>query len=237
MIRTGSLYQTCDKLFAGYPLAAGAAGRDGSRSMVLLLRHGGDVRFFVLSRADGEDRPSYVLRPWPAGDAMDIEADGGAAVTHGVPIPRHGALFGWMDGDTVTALVAVYARYTPVSPEPCWATMPRTGVPEAQWPPFTDERFFGPWFWEHFRAGRIILLAGLIGATSGTVYWVDTKAVLGSDCCAVAREVRSPEGPVLPRGRYVYYQALRLGKRVPPLKALLAETGKIDLAPRFRRPV
>jgi hypothetical protein len=53
----------------------------------------------------------------------------------------------------------------------------------------------------------------------------------------VAREVRSPEGPVLPRGRYVYYQALRLGKRVPPLKALLADTGKIDLAPRFRRPV
>jgi len=40
---------------------------------------------------------------------------------------------------------------------------------------------------------------------------------------------------MLQRGRYVYYQALRAGKPVPSLRVLLAATGKIDLAPRFRR--
>jgi hypothetical protein len=67
------------------------------------------------------------------------------------------------------------------------------------------------------------------------VFWTDTGAILGSGCCAVAHDIRSPEGPMLQRGRYVYYQALRAGKPVPSLRVLLAATGKIDLAPRFRR--
>jgi hypothetical protein len=38
----------------------------------------------------------------------------------------------------------------------------------------------------------------------------------------------------LERGRYVYRQALRAGKPVSSLRVLLADTGKTDLAPRFR---
>lgn len=53
------------------------------------------------------------------------------AVTHGVPFPQDGSLFGWTHGDGVTALVAVYASYTPASPEPSWAAMPLAGIPEA----------------------------------------------------------------------------------------------------------
>ncbi len=244
MIRTSSLYEACHGLFAGYPLAACAADPGGrtARSMVLLLREGDDAQFFVLADERGEGGPSYSLRSWPAGDIVTIEADSGAAVhdvvvdavTRGVPIPQDGSLFGWTNGDAVTALVAVYANYTPASPEPSWATMPLTGIPEAQWPPFTDERLFGHWFWEHYRAGRVVILDDLIAGTPDIVYWVDTRAVLGSDTCAVARDVRDPEGSMLRRGRYVHYQALRAGKPVPSLTALLADPGKIDLAPRFR---
>jgi hypothetical protein len=210
--------------------------------MVLLLQDVDDARFFVLSQDSSKGRPSYSLHPWPAGDVAGIEPGGVTAVsdavvnaiTHGVPIPRDGSLFGWTYEEAVTAVIAVYTMSALASPQPIWATMPLAGTPEAEWPPFTDERFFGDWFWEHYRAGRVVLLDDLVAGTPGTVYWVDTRTILGSDSCAVARDIRNPKGRTLRRGRYVYYKALRAGKLVPPLAALLADSSKIDLAPRFR---
>ena len=243
MICTSSLYESCQALFADYPLAVDIAEQDGQvlPSMVLMLREGEDARFFTLSCREGEGRPGYSVRLWPTGDVAGIEADQREtisdvvvnAVTSGVPLPQDGSLFGWTHGGAVTALVAVYTQYTPTSPVPSWTTMPLAGVPEPQWPPFTDERLFGPWFWEHFRIGNITFLNDLIADTSAAVYWVDTQAVLGSDCCVVARDITGPDGQVLRRGRYVYYQALRAGTPVPSLTALLADAGKTDLAPRF----
>jgi hypothetical protein len=246
MIRTSSLHEACDELFAGYPLAVEPVN-DGGRiiqSMVLMLQDGNDARFYVLSR-DGGQGTSYWFRPWPAGSIVDIAGDCRAAisdevvgaVTSGVPLPRNGSLFGWMDGNAVTALLAVHTEYTPASLAPSWAVMPLVGIPEAQWPPFTGDRFFGHWFWEGLRAERIVLLADLIANRRDTIYWVDTKMILGSACCAVMHDVRSPGGFTLRSGRYVYYKALRAGKPVPPLAVLVADTGKIDLAPLFRCPV
>jgi hypothetical protein len=242
MIRISSLYEACHELFAEYPLAARALNGSGTiHSMVLMLRDADDARFFMLLHNCGEGRPPFSLYPWRADGVVDIQADGGAApevvadaVTLGVPIPR-GSLFGWTRGEVVTALVVVYAEYTPASPVPSWGVMPLADIPERQWPPFTDEPLFGHWFWEYYRAGNIIPLGGLIAGTPGTVFWADTKAILGSDCCAVTRDIRGPEGHILRRGRYVYYQALRAGKPVPPLTVLLANIGKTDLAPRFQQ--
>jgi hypothetical protein len=243
MIRTSSLYEACHELFACYPLAARAVNRSGTiGSMVLMLRDGDDGEFFVLSRNCDEGRPFYSVFPWRAEGIVDIEADDSApvpevvanAVTGGVPIPRHGSLWGWVCEDAVTALVVVYAKYSAALPQPSWSVMPLAGVQEAQWPPFTDERLFGHWFWEHYQTGSIIYLGGLIAETPATVFWADTKAILGSDCCVVARDVKSPEGPSLRRGRYVYYLALQTGKPVPPLEVLLADPGKTDLALRFQ---
>ena len=112
--------------------------------------------------------------------------------------------------------------------------MPRAGIPETQWPRFAEEPLLGPWFWEHYRARRLLSLDSLIAANPGVVFWADTEAVLGSNCCAVAHDVRRPAGPTLQQGRYVYYQALQAGKPVPSLRSLLAGT-KTDLAPRLRR--
>lgn len=98
----------------------------------------------------------------------------------------------------------------------------------------TDECLFGDWFWEHYRAGNLVCLGGLIAETPDTVFWVDTRAILGSGCCAVARDITSPDGYTLRRGRYVYHQALRADKPMPSLGELLADTEKIDLAPRFQ---
>ena len=239
MINARSLYDACGDRFARYPLAVEPAGT--ARSMVLLYQDGSDPRFFILTADHDEGQPSYAVRRWRSAGGARIDPGSAVpevfanAIVHGVPVPRDGSLLGWDGGGAITALITFYTEYTPQSPVPSWATMPRAGIPDTRWPPFTDEPLLGPWFWEHYRVGRIISLDGLIAATPGVVFWVDTGAVLGSDCCVVARDIKSPAGPALERGRYVYYQALRAVKPVPSLEALLAEAGNIDLAPRLRR--
>jgi hypothetical protein len=210
--------------------------------MVLMVCEGGQARFFVLSQGCGYEMPLYSLCPWPSGDIFDVAGDGSVpgflenAVVNGVPLPRHGSMFGWMEGDTVDALVVVYTDHVPGRPVPCWTVMPLAGIPEARWPPFTGQRFFGPWFWEEHRAGRIVLLDDLLADARGAVFWVNTRQALGSACCAVARDVGGRTGPTVRRGRYVSSEALRVGRPVPSLTALLADDGKIDLAGRFGRP-
>ena len=82
--------------------------------------------------------------------------------------------------------------------------------------------------------GTIIELGDAIAATVGTVFWVDTYVALGSDCCVVAHELKTPEGHILRHGAYMDSAILRAGAAVPALAELLADVGKTDLAPRFR---
>jgi hypothetical protein len=246
MITTASLYGACCELFADYPLAVSALDATSKTcSMVLLLLDGDEARFFVLVHDRGVRSSSFSVFPWhAAGDARiephGVVSDGAVpdgivdAVTRGVPIPADGSMFGWTVGEAVTALVAIRARYTLMSPVPAWATMPLAGVQEAHWPPFAAEHFFGHWFWEYYRTGRVVCLNELIAQTNGTVFWVDTKTSLGVDCCVVARDITSEEGHTLQRGCYIYYDVLRVGNPAPSLTALLASTAKTDLAPRFR---
>jgi hypothetical protein len=243
MTRIGSLYEVCSELFASYPLAASvAACDDAMRSMVLMLSDGENARFFLLSHYGDEDPPFYSLRLWRAASIVSIEAydDDAApeiaveALTQGVPIPRHGSLFGWICEDDITALVTVTAEFTPEYPEPSWAVMPLAKAPAAYWPPFTGEPFFGRWFWKYYQSRHVVSLNELIAETPDTVFWADTKAIVGWDSCAVARDIRSSAGYTLRRGCYVYYQALQAGKPVPSLSRMLTVTDKTDLAPRFR---
>ncbi len=242
MIRATAVYEACQGLFTEYPLAARAADHSGAiRSMVLMRREDEDVRFSLLSRDCGDGEPRYSLCPWPRGDDEDIEADGGGpvpdavvkAVTDGVPLPRHGSMFGWAGRDTLTALIVVYTEYEPARPLPLWTVMPLVGIPRSDWPPFTGKRFFGSWFWEYYRAGRLVSLDGVIAESANAVFWVNTQAILGSDCCIVTRDISGRGRPMLRRGRYAYSEALRAGKPVPSLAALLADTSKVDLARRF----
>jgi hypothetical protein len=242
MTHADAVYRMCQKLFADYPLAISVVNDgDAYRSMVLVLKNGDGAKFFVLS-CDYEDaRPIYSLRPWRSRGVVDIASDDTTdvpdmavkAVTRGVPIPRHGALLGWRNEDSVTALVATYTEYEPECPEPNWAVMPRAGVSETLWPPFTGQPTLGRWFWAYYHAGSIVSLDALIAATHGTVFWADTKETLGWDSCIIAADIRSGRGYTLNRGRYIYYRALREGTPVPALGIMLAARKKVDLAPRF----
>lgn len=241
MIRTNSLYETCQQLFVDYPLAAGDVGESGFiRSMVLMLPEGGNASFFMLMAYQHGRTAAFSLFPWRADGGVDIRPDGNAvpdpmaaALTRGMPIPRDGSLFGWAGAGTVTALIGVQARYTPTCPLPSWTVLPLASIPAAQWPPFAGEQLPGPWFWEYYRAGSIVLLDALIAGSTGLVFWVDTKGLLGADCCVVADDIKSAAGYTLPHGCYVYSQVLGAGKKVPSADLLLANLGKTDLGPHF----
>lgn len=243
MIRADSAYETCEGLFARYPSASRHVSQGGDvRAMVLMVRNGDDASFYVLSRHRGDGLARYSISQWPAGDSVAIEAAGRpatelavSALTRGLPLPRHGSIFGWLGSETVTAMVVCYTDYESYRPQPLCSVMPFERTAERQWPPFTDEPFLGHWFWEYCWAGRLVSLHQLIAATPETVFWVNTQEILGSDCCAVVRDVVGPRGRTLLRGRYVYSEVLREGVPVPSLHALLADPGRSDLAPRFAR--
>ena len=178
MIRTSSLSEACHELFARYPLAVLTDdGDETTCAMLLALPDSSGGKYFVLSQDRSKGRFSYSLRPRRTTDVVDIEPDGGAmipdvavkAVTHGVPIPRMDPFWMAVRRRRRTALVPVYTTSTPASPDPFWAVMPRTCVPEEQWPPFTNQCLLGHWFWEAYRTGRISFLDDLIAGTEDTV--------------------------------------------------------------------
>jgi hypothetical protein len=238
------VYDRCGALFRDYPLAV----RDVSwirsvQSVVLCVPDDDDGSFAVLVRDTSEGEPRYSLVPWQTGGPVVTISAASDSVPHlaaavlarGTPVPRHGSLFGWLTGSAVTALIAVYADHAPEYPEPSWAVMPLAGTPHDRWPPFTSERLFGPWFWEHYRARRIVSLAGPIAGRPGTVFWVQTETALGWDCCVVSEDITDDDAyVVLPRGCYLYYEGLRPDDRMPAITTLLATSAKTDLAPRMR---
>lgn len=239
MTNITGMHEECHELFITYPLAGRRGnGNEAARSMILMTPEG--PAFFLLSLDHEEGRPVYSIGPWPASDTAEISADGDAldsdtvvdVLTYGVPIPRDGSLFGWINRTDVTALVVVYADESGSS-VPSWAVMPLAGTEEGQWPPFADERLLGKWFWKHYWTGDVIWLDEVVASTPDTVFWVDTKATLGSDCCVVACDVKASTDHTLQQGCYVYYQALRDRKPVPSRQALLADDGKVDLAPLY----
>jgi hypothetical protein len=227
------MHERCGDLFDAYPLAV-----SDHDSMVLMTADRKAAKFFILGRKrDG----GYWLHPWRADGTFDIGAETWDVpawvtdtLTHGTPLPEHGSLFGWKPGKDITAMVTIYTQYTPESPVPSFAVMPLAGTPEKQWPPFTGEHFFGPWFWDHYRAGRIVSLASIIKDTQRMIFWVPTEGTSAAGCIAVMADV-SGKGGVLRQGAYVYFEDLRAGKPGVPLSELLADPRKADLGPRFKR--
>ena len=237
MTTTTSLYATCERLFADYPLAINDNG-----AMTLMLDTGRDPEFFILIPWDGDGDldACFDLIRWRNPDAVGrIEAhtgtedapDAARILATAVPLPYDGSMFGWLDRGEVTALLPVYAHYSQKIPVPSWSVCPRVGAP--QWPPFVGASIAEARFWDHYQAGQIVNLAPLIAETPRSVFWVQAPAPLHG-VCVVAHDVTAPQGWVLPQGAYVYSDTLSDGVPVPSLDDLLADPGLTDLAPRFQ---
>ena len=141
-------FAACLRLFRQYPLAVRrhyAEHRYGS--MVLMTRDAGKSRFFVLIM---EWDDLFVLRHWDRRDGARAEigrdepvsADVRQVIEAGVPVPRDGALLGWVTGHQVRAVLAAYGRlpepWDDASAVPGVLVMPHSGASRRsgrRWPP------------------------------------------------------------------------------------------------------
>jgi hypothetical protein len=236
-------FTACLRFFRGYPLAVRrhyAEHRYGS--MVLMSRHDGTARFYVLIME--WDDLFFILRPWDRRDGRRLEIrphepapDGTRLLIEScVPVPRDGALLGWVVGAKVHALVAAHGRlpepWDDPSAVPEVLVLPLAGSQPAQWPPLPADPLDGGRLWELIGRGQLADLGPLITRRQGRVFWVP------ADCGArnhaggriVVTERMSTDEYWLLAGVYADHRTLREGLPVPSARQLLAAPGVLDYA-------
>ena len=238
----GSVFAACQRLFRDYPLAVRrhyAEFRYGS--LVLAARSAGTATFSVLVM---ERDDLFVIRPWDRRDWARVEIRHGELIppqivrliSTSVPVPRDGALLGWVSGGQVRAILAAHGRL----PEP-WddpfavpgiAVLPLAGSDEARWPPvpLTEARL-----WAHASGGQLADMTKLVARQPGYAYWVPAQGHHLPSCVVVTERIGTAQC-WLAAGVYADYQALRDGTSLPPPRQLLAVSGVTDLAAPRRRP-
>jgi len=236
-------FASCLRLFRQYPLAVRrhyAEHRYGS--MVLMTRDAGASRYFVLIM---EWDDLFVLRHWNRRDGARVEigpdeqvpADIRQVIEAGVPVPRDGALLGWVVGHQVRAVLAAYGRlpepWDDASAVPGVLVMPHTGSQPAEWPSLADSPLGDGKLWEYVARGQLADLAPLVSRQAGRVFLVpggDSGDVPRSGARVVVTERLCDDGFWLPAGVYADHWALREGAKVLTARQLLSLPGVVDLA-------
>lgn len=249
-------FAACLRLFRSYPLALNpscpgdpapasarhAAGWRGS----IVLRHRGfdDTGFYVLAQHPAEH---FTLRPWRAGNDESHEIRPGTPVpvvshriiTEGMPVPRDGALLGWVTDRQVTALLTVRHGGRALAGE-------RPGVPEIRvlamvgsepirWPPFSAGPLDDGQLWDYLDRGELVDLTPVLPRAEGT-YWVPSqhpdRARRGHGCAVIGRSIEGLEYWV-PAGVYMDHWMLREGVPTPPASHLITLPGTTHLSRRL----
>jgi hypothetical protein len=243
-----AVFTACVRLFRGYPLAVRrhyAEHRYGS--MVLMNRDAGTARFFVLI-VERDDL--LVVGPWDRRDGGQVEIRPHAAVPGGlrrviessVPVPRDGALLGWVAGQQVLAVLTAHGRlpepWDDASVVPGVLVMPRAGSQPSEWPPLTASPLDDGRLWQYVERGQLVDLAPLVAREAGRMFWVpgiDGRAGRRIGGRVVVTERLHADDFWLPAGVYADQWTLREG--TPPLSAsqLLALPGVTDLSPGYGR--
>jgi hypothetical protein len=267
-------FAACLRLFRSYPLALNAScpGDPGPASArhaaggrgSIVLRHRGfdDPGFYVLAQHPAEH---FTLRPWHAGDGACRVGDGAGRagndcheirpgtpvpvvshriITEGMPVPRDGALLGWVSDRQVTALLTVHHERR----DACGAgPAARTRVPEVRvlamvgsepmrWPPFAASPLDDGRLWEYLERGELVDLASALQRADGA-YWVPSqhpdRARRGHGCAVLGRSIEGFEFWV-PAGVYMDHWMLREGVPTPPASHLVTLPGTTRLS---RHPV
>jgi hypothetical protein len=212
-------------------------------SMVLMNRDAGTTRFYVLIM---EWDDLFVLRPWDRRDGRRAEIgprepvpdEVRRVIEASVPVPRDGALLGWVSGYQVRAVFAAYGRlpepWDDASALPGVLAMPLVGSQPAEWPPLAASPLDDGKLWEYVGRGQLTDLSPLVTSHPGCVFLVP-----GGDGAAgprragtrvVVTERLSTEDFWLPAGVYAEHWMLREGPPVMTASQLLALPGVVDLA-------
>ena len=211
--------------------------------MVLANHAAGAADFLVLTQARDD---LFVVRSQDRDSGLYGEiraADHGSdaicrAVATSTPIPRDGALLGWVTGQRVTALLRVSHGQQgppgalPSAPEVLVLPMAGTAILPS-WPSVTASPFGDGRLWQHVERGQLVDIAPLVARNAGHVFWAPRQGAAGgrhkrgfvvvtSDLLtAVCR---------LPAGVYMDHWMLREGISAPCPDCLLAGRGVVDLA-------
>lgn len=238
-----SVFMSCLRLFHSYPLAVRrhyAEHRYGS--MVLVSPDAGAARFSVLIM---EWDDLFVIRPWDRRDwpRVEIRPDQpvpghiSRLIESSAPVPRDGALLGWVVDHVVRAMLLVYGRLTEpwddASAVPGILVLPPVGGRPADWAALTADPLHDERLWEYLERGQLADLSALISHQPGRVFWVP-----GAD----ERVRRRPSGRIvvtertgagnfwLLAGVYADSSAQRDSVLLPSARHLLARPGVVDLA-------
>jgi hypothetical protein len=237
-------FAACLRLFRSYPLAVNPPGPSGGWPRSMVLRHGAceGSGYYVLAQDPAEH---FTLRPWHPGEGecqeirpgTPVPVSGHRVITGGMPVPRDGALLGWVSDRQVTALLSVYYGE--------WGTRP--GVPQVRvlalagteplrWPPFTARPLNDGRLWEYAERGEIVDLAPVVAQTAGEAFWVPSqnsvRAGQGHGCVVTGRSLTAEEY-WLPPGIYMDHWMLREGVPTPPASHLLTLPGVTALSSRL----
>ena len=246
-------FAACLRLFRSYPLAVSPCYSGGwHRSIVLRHRaftHGAFMHGACegpASTSSPRTRPSsFTLRPWNPADGERQEIRPGTPVsvtshriiTEGMPVPRDGALLGWISDRQATVLLSVY-HGQPASPVrmPQVRVLAMVGSEPMRWPPFTASPLDDGRLWEYVERGEIVDLAPLVVHDAEGAFWVPSqhpgRAGQGHGCVVVSRNLQSDDYWV-PAGTYMDHWMLREGVPSPPASDLLALPGATDLSRRL----
>ena len=247
-------FAACLRLFRSYPLAVNPCHSGGWQRSVV-LRHRAFEQpdafgsgFFVLTQEQGE---RFTLRPWCADEgeaaAISVGAPVPAAchqvITEGMPVPRNGALLGWISDRQATVLLSVFhGDPRSQAPEsrvevPQVRVLALVGSDPIRWPPFTASPLDDGRLWEYVERGGIVDLAPLVVCNHGRASWVPSqhpgRAGQGHGCVVVARSLKADDYWV-PAGIYMDHWMLREGVPAPPAAHLLTLPGTTDLSTAWR---
>jgi hypothetical protein len=212
------------------------------RSIVLRHRAFEGSGFYVLSEDPVEH---FTLRPWNPADGEGQEIQPGTPVpvtshriiTEGMPVPRDGALLGWVSDRQATVLLSVY-HGRPSSPVrvPQVRVLALVDSEPMRWPPFTVSPLDDGRFWEYAERGEVVDLAPVIVHDAGGAFWVPSqnpgRAGQGHGCVVVSRNLQA-EDYWVPAGTYLDHWMLREGVPSPPASHLLTLPGTTGLTRRL----
>jgi hypothetical protein len=231
----------CNQVFGEYPLAVTHDPADGCRSIVLMEWTAAGGCFFTLTQSR---EGLFVIRPWnrqnaggEIGPGEAPEAAIARVIANGMPVPRDGALLGWVPDRQVTALLSVHSGHPPdsgaVVPVPEIQVMPMAGTGGLDWPPFTASPVVDGRLWDYVERGQIMDVVPLLTGSAGQAFLVPRPNGLsprrGARCVVVTGDL-SAEEYWLAAGVYMDHWLLREGVSAPHARQLLAVPGTVDLA-------
>jgi hypothetical protein len=210
------------------------------RSIVLWHRGAGGTGFSVLTQDPGDDfalwtgqgQPMQCQRIRPG---LPVPATSHQVITEGMPVPRDGALLGWVSDRQAAAMMTVFHGRPGEPGGPQLRVLALSGSQPEHWPPFSVSPLDDGRLWEYVERGQIVDLAPVIARSASGASWVPSQnPVRARDGhgCVVVRHPMATEEYWVPAGVYMDHWMLREQVPPPPPSHLVSLPGTVDLGGR-----